>query len=179
MRLSLFPQLRRTVRTNYLYTDASLRGCGGYYLSTQQQALRTLQPASAFALHWRSAHHCGEIARLELLPVLHALHRWAGTFRGGELHVFSDNEEAVSGLQTGRAKRAEVAEVVAAIADAAERERVTLVPALVRGADNTLADALSRGCRERVVRLAPGLGKVFAKGKGLGFFDPSYPPLKR
>jgi hypothetical protein len=145
---------------NYLYTDASIRGCGAFYLTNPHQPLRTLHPSAAFSLAWSGTHHSGEITHLELFPVLHALRRWGSVFSGSELVIFGDNQAAVGRLEKGSA-RGGASQLQQDILGLAEREGIKISPRWILGRDNELADRLSRRDRKRVVGIAPRLGGVF------------------
>jgi ribonuclease HI len=144
-----------------MWTDASRKGFGGYYLPSCDAPIHELSPSSAFSGAWGSGCIECSITYLEMTAVLHGLKLWKEKFKDHEVVCFCDNQGVVRGLW-GKNIRGEAMNPLGEIIQLCKAANIELAPRWIPGKGNVLADLLSRRCDiARVGNLAPQLSNSF------------------
>ena len=129
-----------------LFTDASGAGFGGFFqgewFSSSWEAFPG-QAASA-AIIWR-----------EMVPVAMACALWGHRWSGKKILLHCDNKAVVQAWKTGSCKHSGVVELIRKALRISALNNFILLITHIAGADNTIADALSRNQLSRFRSLAP------------------------
>ncbi|KAI5819750.1 hypothetical protein BZA77DRAFT_375622 [Pyronema omphalodes] len=139
--------------TYHMYTDASSRGIGGYFYPVRKYPnLRYLSPSSIFSSSIRSPDQNKREAAAVLAGITRGIE--TGQFVGNKVVVHCDNVATVVAFSRGLQGETfggglKIPRVLRQERDRFDQlvrmGRVVVVMKWIRGAENTLADGLSRG----------------------------------
>ena len=130
---SMFMQVKRDVPDVVVTSDTSGSwGCGAF------------SGSQWFQLQWNSALEGSHITLKELVPIVLAAGIWGKQWIGKTVLAQCDNAAVVAIVNSGSSKDAEVMHLMRCLAFVAAKFNFVVVSSHIKGADNELADALSR-----------------------------------
>ena len=144
--------------TMHLFTDACLKGLGGFYYKSGSTNWRKQIPritqTNAFSINIPQHARSEGINSLELLAILYALEIWKDRLSRCHLVVHTDNTTAFHSLQSLQLRGASNKPLRRCLHLAATAD-ITIKPVWLSSADNALADALSRHNCTTVTNICP------------------------
>lgn len=131
-----------------LYTDSA----GGIGFGA---ILGTAWTSGAWPQTWHDAGVTRNIALLELVPIVVAFNIWATELANRQITLWSDNQAVVQAVNTGHAHCARVAALLRRLLGAQFRGNIAIRARHIAGAENSVADAISRFQWAEFRELAP------------------------
>ena len=150
--------------TVHLFTDACLKGLGGFYYAGSStnwhEQIPRISQANAFSIGIPQCARCEDINSLELFAILYALETWNVRLSQCHLIVHTDNTTAFHGLQSLRLRGASNKPLRECLRLAATAD-ITIKPVWLSSTDNALADALSRHNNITITNICPHWQTLF------------------